>query len=364
MSSLPKPSPSPAPGRSTPAPALRLGYVPLVHAAPLWVAHHLGLYRREGLSVRLYREVGWATVREKLLGGELEACQTLAPMPLAMTLGLGSVRCECVSALILNLHGNCVVLSRRRWPGYPVEAGGSAFRPSPPPEPFVFGIVYPHSAQRDILHRWLLEAGLVPDRDFRLVVVPPQQMVDHLRAGHLDGFCAGEPWGSLAVRAGAGIIAALSADLAPGHPEKVLAVRTSFADQRADEHAALVRALFAACQWCADPANHELLVELLASRHHLGLPPESIRPAITGEFLLAPGHPHRHPAPLIFQRGDSNEPTPARALAISRQLPGPVPPEIPGRVFRSDLFRSALRDQPAADLSHEHELAETASPAL
>ncbi len=322
-----------------PAPALRLGYVPLVHAAPLWVAHHLGLYRREGLSVRLSREVGWATVREKLLGGELEACQTLAPMPLAMTLGLGSVRCECVSALILNLHGNCVVLSRRRWPGYPVEAGGSAFRPPPPPEPFVFGIVYPHSAQRDILHRWLGEAGLVPDQDFRLVVVPPQQMVDHLRAGHLDGFCAGEPWGSLAVRA-------------------------SFADQRADEHAALVRALFAACQWCAEPAHHESLVELLASRHHLGLPPESIRPAITGEFLLAPGHPHRHPAPLIFHRGDSNEPTPARALAIARQLPGSVPPEIPGRVFRLDLFQAALHDPTAAHPSHAHEPAETASLAL
>jgi ABC-type nitrate/sulfonate/bicarbonate transport system substrate-binding protein len=217
-------------------PAIRLGYVPLAHAAPLIAAANLGFFHAEGLRVRLSREVGWATVREKLLSGELDAAQALAPMPVAMTLGLNCARADCVAALVLNLHGNAIVFSRRLWALTQGDPARLIEQRRERSEPLTFGVVYPHSGQLFVLRQWLSQAGLVPDHDYRLVVVPPPQMVAHMEKSHLDGFCVGEPWASLAVRTGAGEIVALSSDLAPGHAEKVLMLHARVAEESPEEH--------------------------------------------------------------------------------------------------------------------------------
>jgi ABC-type nitrate/sulfonate/bicarbonate transport system substrate-binding protein len=321
---------------------LRVGYVPLLHAAPLLVARELGLFARHGLQVRLTREVGWATVREKLVSGELDAAQALAPMAVAMSLGLHSARAECVTGLIMNLHGNAVVIASRLWQmmsGHPGQLAAIRARRS---EPLTLGVVYPHSAQCLVLHRWCRQAGLVPDRDYRLVVVPPPQMVAHLKAGHIDGCCVGEPWGSVAVRDGIGVIAALSADLAPGHAEKVLLVRQSFADSRAKAHRALIRALHEACAWCASPDHRGDVMALLSGRAGLSLPAEVLRPALTGDFDLGAGRRRHHPDALIFHGDGVNEPALGRVAWIPEQLAAVAPPELLHRVFRADLFRNAV----------------------
>src|ERR1041385_4718276 len=94
---------------------LRLGFVPLADCAPLVMAHELGLFNKYGLRVVLNRELGWATVRDKIIHGELDAAHALAAMPVAATLGLGSIKCDCLTALVLNLHGNAVTLSNDLW---------------------------------------------------------------------------------------------------------------------------------------------------------------------------------------------------------------------------------------------------------
>src|SRR5207244_1486446 len=98
--------------------------------------------------------------------------------------------------------------------------------------------------------RWLAAAGIDAERDVRLVVVPPSQMVRRLAEGLLDGYCVGEPWNSLAVRVGLGWCVGWSAALAPDEPEKVLMVRRTFAEKYPAQHAALVAALAEACAWC------------------------------------------------------------------------------------------------------------------
>ena len=95
--------------------ALKLGFVPLADCAPLVMAQELGLFGKYGLRVVLSRELGWASIRDKIIYGELDAAHALAAMPFAATLGLGSSRCECVSALVLNLHGNAITLSHDLW---------------------------------------------------------------------------------------------------------------------------------------------------------------------------------------------------------------------------------------------------------
>src|SRR5438552_12946031 len=218
--------------------ALQVGFVPLTDCAPLVMASERGLFRKYGLRVALSRELGWATIRDKVIHGELDAAHALAAMPVAATLGLGSIRCDCLTALVLNLHGNAITLSEELWrrgvrDGATLRAQILATRGA---NTLTFGIVYPFSSHHYLLRRWLESFGIRPNRDVRIVVVPPPQMVTNLKAGHLDGFCVGEPWNSVAVQSRAGWCIATSAELEPGHPEKVLMVRNDFAEKCAHEH--------------------------------------------------------------------------------------------------------------------------------
>ena len=238
--------------------AIRLGFVPLTDCAPLVMAHELGLFRKFGLRVELSRELGWATIRDKIIYGELEAAHALAAMPVAAALGLGSIACDCLTALVLNLNGNAITLSDDLW-----QRGvrdGKTLREeivrSRRERTYTFGVVFPVSSHRHLLRRWFSSHGIDAERDVRLVVVPPPQMVANLRAGHLDGFCVGEPWNSAAVQSRAGWIAATSSELDALHPEKVLMVRSDFAAKRRAEHVALVAALLEACEFCDQPENH------------------------------------------------------------------------------------------------------------
>jgi ABC-type nitrate/sulfonate/bicarbonate transport system substrate-binding protein len=86
---------------------MRLGFVPLTDCAPLVMAHELGLFRKYELRVRLCRELGWASIRDKIIYGELDGAHALAAMPLAATLGLGSAVCECLTALVLMVRREC-----------------------------------------------------------------------------------------------------------------------------------------------------------------------------------------------------------------------------------------------------------------
>ena len=94
---------------------LRVGFVPLSDCAPIVMAHELGFFAKYRLEVKLKREIGWASIRDKIIYGELDAAHALATMPFAASLGLGSVRCECVTGLVLNLHGNAITLSNELW---------------------------------------------------------------------------------------------------------------------------------------------------------------------------------------------------------------------------------------------------------
>jgi len=224
----------------------------------------------------------------------------------------------------------------------------------------VFGVVSLHSTHTWLLRTWLASAGLKAEEDVRLVVVPPPQMPANLGAGNLDGFCVGEPWNSVAIARGDGWCAGTSCQLASGHPEKVLVLRGDFARDAAGRQLALTAALLEACYFCADPANRESILRLLARREYLGLPVEQLAPAWTGRFPIGDGTVIDRPDFLIFSREDSNDPSTDKAGWVTQHILDPaarslLPPLELGRIFRSDLFVRA-RDQ-----VQNHPLHETAS---
>jgi len=334
-----------------PAVPLQLGFLPLTDAAPLIVAQEHGLFARHGLAVELRREVGWATIREKLVYGELDAAAAPAPMLWSLQLGLGCAPCDVLTALVLNLHGNALTLSRALGnAGVRDGSGLCAWVRSRGRGPATLGIVFPFSSHHLLVRAWLPAAGAGAERDVRMVVVPPAQMFRNLAAGTIDGYCVGEPWNTLATRAGAGWCPVCSATQWPGHLEKVLVVTRRFAEERSDEHTALVAALAEACAWCDEPPHRAALAPLLARPASLDLPEAVIAPALLGRFECGAGQVETVPDFHVFHRGGANVPAVAKAAALQASLvaagllaPAVAGPGLPGRLFREDLYRAALR---------------------
>ena len=338
--------------------------MPLCDCAPLVVAQEQGFFSRYGLNVELVREMGWAMVRDKIVHGQLEAAHALAAMPFAATLGIGSVATPCVTGLVLNLQGNAITLARSFWHAGVRDAQtfGAEVRRRKNGEFLVFGIVSPFSSHRHLLQLWLRSAGLELGTDYRLAVVPPPQMPAHLKAGHLAGFCVGEPWNSVAIEAGLGWCPATSADLAPEHPEKVLLVRERFAAEHPEDHRRLIAALRDACAFCATPDTHDDLAELLADRRYVNAPAALIRRSLSESFFSTNGRA-ASPAPLtLFNGGDSNVPTAARGAWVLRHLipggerwPATAFNSLVRQVFRPSLFASAGSLNPYSLELHEIE---------
>lgn len=353
-------------------PRLTLGFVALNDCAPLVVAQEKGWFAAQGLEVTLARQPSWAAVRDRLAVGALDAAQMLATMPLAMSLGLEALAEPVITAFCLGLGGNAITVSDRLWrrmvalepaesAANPVSARAlkaviEARRAAGEPRP-VFAVVYPVSEHDYLLRLWLSDAGIDPDADIDLTVVPPPRMAEALAAGTVDGCCVGEPWNTVSVRAGCGHILALGGDVAPGLPGKVLGVTRAWAEARPVTHAALLRALAGAAAWIDRPENRLETARILSSAPYLDLPFEMAAAALSGACQLRPGQPLRHhPDFHVFHRGDANLPQAGHGawildqMARWGQLPGPVDrTAVLAATYRADLYRAALEPPPTVD---------------
>ncbi|MFA7343893.1 MAG: CmpA/NrtA family ABC transporter substrate-binding protein [Terrimicrobiaceae bacterium] len=292
---------------------LRLGFVPLADAAPLLVARSAGMFERHGLDVRLEGELGWGTIREKIARGELDASHALGGLVFSLVVGTHTRPCNVRAEAMLSFEGNAITLSRRLW-RKGVRDGQSLrllLRAESPRRP-VFAVVSTVSSHHMLLRGWLQKSGMDPDRDVRIVVLPPPLVCEHMREAHIDGFCAGEPWNTAAVQDGEGWVVATSRTLDAGHPEKVLLLSESFAGRDPDAAHALRLALWEACQWCDDPENRESLPALFKEADWFGLPDEVVRRALTGPFDR--GYPAaREESLLMFSDGCGNRSSRQRA---------------------------------------------------
>jgi NitT/TauT family transport system ATP-binding protein len=283
-----------------------LGFIPLLDCASLIVAAERGFAAQEDLDLTLVRETSWANIRDRLIIGHFDAAHLLGPMAVASTLGIGHVRVPVIAPFALGRGGNAITASLRLWdemeragaaPGGHPRLQGTALkqvvdaRNRAHLEPLTFGMVYPFSCHNYELRYWLAASGVDPNRDVRLVVIPPPFLVDALRAGQIDGFCVGEPWNSVAVNAGAGVIVTPTTAIWPMSPEKVLGCRPEWAQRHPLQLAALLRALYRASQWCEQSENHADLAQLLAQPRYVGAPAEVLRRGLDNALALRHGSP-------------------------------------------------------------------------
>jgi NitT/TauT family transport system ATP-binding protein len=302
-------SANPSKARTT-LPRVRIGFVPLVDCAPLLVAEALGHFTKHGVEVDLSREVGWATIRDKILYGQLDAAHALAGLALSLRLGLDGPACPAIAPLVLNLHGNAITLSMDLWRrGVRDAASLQKLVRSTPQRLFTFGVVSRSGAHNFLMRRWLKQGGIDPDQDVRLVVLPPTQMPGSLSAGLIDGCCVGEPWNSVAIANGTGWCPATSEDLAPGHPEKILLTTETFAETQPGTLHAVIRALHEACAFCDEPKNRPKVIEVLLASGQMRAERGILKLSLMGPFDDGAGERRSAESFHVFHRDKANVPT-------------------------------------------------------
>ncbi|MFY1662886.1 CmpA/NrtA family ABC transporter substrate-binding protein [Pseudomonas sp. Pseu.R1] len=264
---------------------LKIGFIPINCATPLIMADPLGLYKAQGLNVTLQKTAGWALVRDNMLNGELDASHFLAPMPLTISLGLGSNAQPMRVASIQNTNGQAITLALkhkdnrdpRNWKG------------------FKFAIPFEFSMHNFLLRYYLAEHGLDPDRDVQLRVTPPAEMIANLRAGNIDGFLGPDPFNQRAVYDEIGFIHVLSKDIWDGHPCCSFGTSQKFIEENPNTFAALYRAILNAAALARDPANRTMIAQTISTPNYLNQPEIVIRQGLTGRFADGLGVVQDHP---------------------------------------------------------------------
>ena len=335
--------------RTKQTPAIRLGYVRLLDAAPLIVAKEKGLFRDADLDVELTREVGWATIRDKLAFGHLDVTQALSPLPFVMQMGIGVTPTKVFSSMVLSCNGNAITLSTKlREEG--VEDGESLRRyikRGYRPRKLVLGVVSLYSSHHFMLCRWLESHQLDPKEDVIIAVLPPEQVFRNLVAGNIDGFCVGEPWNSMAVEACEGWCPATSEQIASGYPEKVLATTERFYNYRPDEYVRMIEVLHEACAYCETEQQHDEILSVLSQPRYLNCTPQIAKHAFSSHFPLGFERVAEGPF-LSFHGAGVNRPDRKRAKMILDDLiryrPAEKPLSIP-RTLISQAYREDIYDQ-------------------
>lgn len=340
------------------------GFIPLTDCAPLVIAHEQGFAEEEGISLTLVRETSWATIRDRLAVGHLDVAHALAPMPIASNLDLGPLPSKLIAPMALGFGGNTITVSvdifnqlqsLGTFSNLDAVASLQAMsrlmesrRATGKPK-LSFGIVHPYSAHHYELAYWLAAGKVSPTVDVELIVLPPSLMADALSSGRIDGFCAGEPWGSIAVAQNVGRIITTKAHIWRSSPEKVLAVRHEWADNNRPALYCLLRAIYRACLWCDSIENHEALAEILSRHGYLNRPVSAILPGLRRTLTTPDGTPQVVDGFLNFSQRAATFPWVSHALWLYTQMLrwGQVKPSVEGQqiardTFRPDIYRTAL----------------------
>ncbi|MFS3136484.1 CmpA/NrtA family ABC transporter substrate-binding protein [Gluconacetobacter sacchari] len=288
-------------------PDLAIGFVPISCAAPLIMAMAKGFFRQEGLNVQLHKTAGWALIRDRLLDGSLDGSHLLSPMPLSLSLGLGSHAIQPVRALTMqNINGQALTMALKHWKNRdPRQWKG-----------MTFAIPFEFSMHNLLLRAYLAQYGLDPDRDVSLRVTAPPDMVANLRAGNIDGFLGPEPFNQRAVYEQAGFLHVLSADLWDGHPCCAFGVTAAFMAQYPGTYRAMQRAMIRAAYFMQDPANRLEAARIMAQPAYLNQPEIVIRQSLTGHYADGLGMVRDNPR----RAGFSPYPYPSMAVWILSQF--------------------------------------------
>jgi nitrate/nitrite transport system substrate-binding protein len=279
---------------------LKVGFIPITCATPIIMASPMGFYAKHGLDVEVVKTAGWAVVRDKTINKEYDAAHMLAPMPVAISLGLGSQPIPFTVPAIENINGQGIALAMKHkdrrdpkdWKG------------------LKFAIPFDYSMHNYLLRYYLAEHGVDPDTDVQLRSVPPPEMVANLRADNIDGFLAPDNICQRAIYDNVGFLHILSKEIWDGHPCCSFAASREFISQAPNSFAALTRSIVDATAFASKAENRKSIAEAIAPANYLNAPPIVLEQVLTGTYADGLGNVKTDPKRVDF------DPFPWQSFAV------------------------------------------------
>ncbi len=253
---------------------LKVGFIPITCATPIIMAKPMGFYEKHGLNVDVIKTAGWAVIRDKTLNKEYDAAHMLSPMPLAITLGVGSNAIPYTAPAIENINGQAITLAiKHKNKRNPKDWKG-----------FKFAVPFDYSMHNYLLRYYVAEHGIDPDQDIQIRSVPPPEMVANLRADNIDGFLGPDPMNQRAVYDGVGFIHVLSKEIWDGHPCCAFAASKDFVTQTPNTYAALLKAIIDATAFAHKPENRKQIAAAIAPANYINQPVTVLEQILTGTY--------------------------------------------------------------------------------
>lgn len=318
---------------------LTIGFIPIACAIPIVLAEPQGFYKKYGLNVTLKKMPNWAAVRDSAIAGELDAYHMLSPMPIAMSLGVGSNAFPIKLASIENINGQSIAVANQHL-GKVKEAKDF--------KGMTIGVPFPFSMHNLLLRYYLASGGLNPDKDVTIQIIPPPDSVAKMAAGQLDAFLMPDNFGQRVIFEKVGFIHMLTKDLWEGHPCCAFAASEVWAGTNPNTFRAVNKAIIDSAMYANGSANREAVAQVMSDRKYLNQPEPVLKAVLTGKFENGQGQTLDIPNRIQF------DPYPWKSFAkwiASQMVMWNLMPtekakysEIADQIYMTDLARELAKE--------------------
>ena len=234
---------------------LQLGYIPLLDCIAILWAKERGYFEEMGLDVTLVKEASWASLRDRLAFGILDAAHCLSAMLPAAAIAEDQIGIQLKTPLVLSKNRAYISLSQKLCYELSIQNTDDTQQSSAKLTKYInqgkslaLAHVFNHSIHHYCLREWLALTDPDQAKTIQLKTLPPPYMLDALASASIDGFCVGEPWNTQGEIEGYSQIVASSRDIIPEVADKVLAVTEEWAAHHPNTVIALTAAILKAQQ--------------------------------------------------------------------------------------------------------------------
>ncbi len=264
---------------------VRIGFIPLTDCASVVMAAVNKFDEKYGIKIIPTKEASWASVRDKLVNGELDCAHVLYGLIYGVQLGIGGPKKDMAALMCINNNGQGITLSNQLKDKGAIDGPSLAKLIAKKEREYTFAQTFPTGTHAMWLYYWLATYGINPFKDVKNITVPPPQMVANMRVGNMDGFCVGEPWNNRAIMDNIGFSVATSQDVWTDHPEKVVGTSAEWVQKNPNTARAVVAAILDASKWIdASIANKQKTAEVIAQKSYVNTDTEVIVARMLGRY--------------------------------------------------------------------------------
>jgi nitrate/nitrite transport system substrate-binding protein len=264
---------------------VKIGFIPLTDCSSVVMASVMEFDKKYGIKIIPSKEASWASVRDKLVNGELDAAHVLWGLIYGVQMGLGGPKKDMANLMNLNHNGQAMTLSRKLYDKGVKDASGLAALIKKEKGEYTFAHTFPTGTHAMWLYYWLATYGVNPFTDVKTITVPPPQMVANMRVGNMDGYCVGEPWPNRAIVDKIGFTAETTQGVWKDHPEKALGTTAEFVQKNPNTARAMTAAIIDAGRWIdSSLVNRQKTAEVVADKSYVNTDKEVIVARMLGRY--------------------------------------------------------------------------------